>query len=65
MGLLLLMALGAWPLGCRHRARWSLWAVMIRGPSRPSFNPLALDGAKVRQDVKRWLLWMRRKDSTR
>jgi len=28
------------------------------------FNPMAFDGGKTRQDMRNWLLWMRRKDSS-
>ena len=66
-GLLLLLTLGAWPRGYATywRTCWSLWAVMVSWLFAPFwFNPLAFDPAKVRQDVKRWLLWMRRKDAS-
>ena len=66
-GLLLMMSLGSWPLGLATywRTCWSLWAVMISWLFAPFwFNPLAFDQAKLRQDVRGWLLWMRRKDAS-
>ncbi len=55
-----------WHLGISvyWRTFWSLWAVMVSWLFAPFwFNPLAFDGAKTGEDLKGWLLWMRRKDA--
>jgi len=66
-GLLLLFALGRWPNGAPMywRTCWSLWAVMVSWLFAPFwFNPMAFDTNKTNQDLKGWLLWMRRKDAS-
>jgi len=65
-GLLLLLCLGSWPVEGQYlRTCWSLWAVMVSWIFAPFwFNPMAFDGKKTSQDLKGWLLWMRRKDGT-
>ena len=65
-GLLLLMQLGSWPLGMGTywRTCWSLWAVMVSWLFAPFwFNPLAFDPEKLKEDVRGWLMWMRRKEA--
>lgn len=66
-GLLLLMALGNWPRGMAFywRTCWSLWAVMVSWLFAPFwFNPMAFDAKKTNEDLKGWILWMRRKDAS-
>jgi len=66
-GLLLLLALGRWTHGIATywRTCWSLWAVMVSWLFAPFwFNPMAFDAKKTSQDLKGWLLWMRRTDAS-
>jgi len=61
--LLLLNALGV-SRGTVWRTTWSIWLVVLAWLFAPFwFNPLAFDRAKLKDDLKQWLLWMERKDA--